>query len=305
MPNAKALAGSNRLAQCFRLLRDHWLATESTWSDSVRQRFEERYLAPLESAVDSAVNGIQAWPKSSTRSAATVPTGASCCEHHDVPARDRPSRRGPATPPAATEPEILRRERAVLRESSAWSPSAPPPRPRSKAPGPAAMPRPTPSTSGPGGRSARSRAARSRGARRRRAAPAVDRRGGDARRGRGEAGVRRRQPADRHGVRQAPRDGPQRARPRPAPRPPPASTPASSRPPRNTPRRSGRSTTSSRLADAHRERLAALAADYAKFGSTPSPRRRPRRTYASSTTRSTSCSTASPGWRPRSSCSRA
>lgn len=58
MPNAKALAGSHRLAQCFRLLRDPWLATEENWTDSVRQRFEERYLAPIESAVDSAVNGI-------------------------------------------------------------------------------------------------------------------------------------------------------------------------------------------------------------------------------------------------------
>ncbi len=60
MPNAKAMAGSTRLAQCFRLLREQWLATESTWSDSVRQRFEERYLAPIESAVDSATNGIAA-----------------------------------------------------------------------------------------------------------------------------------------------------------------------------------------------------------------------------------------------------
>jgi predicted component of type VI protein secretion system len=59
MPNARALAGSHRMAQCFRDLRDHWLATESTWSDSVRQRFEERYLTPIESAVQSAVNGIQ------------------------------------------------------------------------------------------------------------------------------------------------------------------------------------------------------------------------------------------------------
>jgi hypothetical protein len=58
MPNAKAIAGSHRLAQCFRQLREQWLATEATWSDSVRQRFEERYLAPIESAVDSAVNGI-------------------------------------------------------------------------------------------------------------------------------------------------------------------------------------------------------------------------------------------------------
>ena len=55
MPNAKVIAGSNRLSQTIRILGDHWLATEATWSDSVRQRFEERYLAPLESAVDSAV----------------------------------------------------------------------------------------------------------------------------------------------------------------------------------------------------------------------------------------------------------
>ncbi len=40
-------------------LRDQWLVTEATWSDSVRQRFEERYLAPIESAVDAAVNGMQ------------------------------------------------------------------------------------------------------------------------------------------------------------------------------------------------------------------------------------------------------
>lgn len=59
MPNAKALAGAHRLAQCFRLLRDEWLATEATWGDSVRQSFEERYLKPIESAVDSAVLGIQ------------------------------------------------------------------------------------------------------------------------------------------------------------------------------------------------------------------------------------------------------
>jgi hypothetical protein len=59
MPNAKVIAGSNRLGQTSRILRDQWLATEATWSDSVRQRFEERYLAPLESAVDSAVNGLQ------------------------------------------------------------------------------------------------------------------------------------------------------------------------------------------------------------------------------------------------------
>src|SRR5262249_4739390 len=48
MPNAKVLAGSNRLEQSARALREHWLATEATWSDVVRHRFEERHLAPLE-----------------------------------------------------------------------------------------------------------------------------------------------------------------------------------------------------------------------------------------------------------------
>ena len=57
MPNAKIMAGSTRLHQTVRALRDHWLVTEATWGDSVRQRFEERYLAPLEPAVDSAMNG--------------------------------------------------------------------------------------------------------------------------------------------------------------------------------------------------------------------------------------------------------
>ncbi|MHB1557024.1 MAG: hypothetical protein ACYC61_06060 [Isosphaeraceae bacterium] len=59
MPNAKALAGATRLGQSFRQLRDQWLATEATWSDEVRRRFEDRYLAPIESALDSATLGIQ------------------------------------------------------------------------------------------------------------------------------------------------------------------------------------------------------------------------------------------------------
>jgi hypothetical protein len=60
MPNAKVLAGATRLKQTTRVLRDQWLVTEETWSDAVRQRFEERYLAPLEPAVESAINGLQA-----------------------------------------------------------------------------------------------------------------------------------------------------------------------------------------------------------------------------------------------------
>ena len=58
MPNAKVMAGSTRLKQTIRVLQDQWLVTEATWSDSVRRRFEERYLAPLEPAVDSAMNGM-------------------------------------------------------------------------------------------------------------------------------------------------------------------------------------------------------------------------------------------------------
>jgi len=59
MPNAKVLAGSTRLHQTVRALKDQWLLAEATWGDQVRQRFEERYLAPLEPAVDSAINGLQ------------------------------------------------------------------------------------------------------------------------------------------------------------------------------------------------------------------------------------------------------
>ena len=56
MPNAKVMAGSTRLHQTVRALRDQWLVTEATWGDSVRRRFEERYLAPLEPAVDAAID---------------------------------------------------------------------------------------------------------------------------------------------------------------------------------------------------------------------------------------------------------
>jgi hypothetical protein len=59
MPNARVLAGSTRLHQTIRVLKDQWLVTEATWGDSVRRRFEERHLAPLEPAVDSAIKGMQ------------------------------------------------------------------------------------------------------------------------------------------------------------------------------------------------------------------------------------------------------
>jgi hypothetical protein len=59
MANAKVLANATHLKQLTRVLRDQWLVTEATWTDSVRGRFEERYLAPLESAVDSALHGME------------------------------------------------------------------------------------------------------------------------------------------------------------------------------------------------------------------------------------------------------
>ena len=59
MPNAKVMAGSNRLKETLRGLKDQWLVTEATWSDVVRRKFEDRYLAPIDPAVDAAVNGMQ------------------------------------------------------------------------------------------------------------------------------------------------------------------------------------------------------------------------------------------------------
>jgi hypothetical protein len=60
MPNAKVLAGTSRLKQSLRALKDQWLVTEATWNDSVRTRFEDRHLAPLDPAVDAAIIGMQA-----------------------------------------------------------------------------------------------------------------------------------------------------------------------------------------------------------------------------------------------------
>jgi hypothetical protein len=51
--------GSNRLEQTMRALKDQWLITEATWNDTVRRKFEERYLDPLDPAVDAAVGGMQ------------------------------------------------------------------------------------------------------------------------------------------------------------------------------------------------------------------------------------------------------
>ena len=59
MANAKVMAGATRLKQTIRILNDHWMTTEATWSDSTRRRFEDRHLAPLSTAVESSVAGLQ------------------------------------------------------------------------------------------------------------------------------------------------------------------------------------------------------------------------------------------------------
>jgi hypothetical protein len=59
MANANVMAGSNRLKHAIKALQEHWLVTEATWNDSVRQKFEERHLVPLDSAVDAATIGMQ------------------------------------------------------------------------------------------------------------------------------------------------------------------------------------------------------------------------------------------------------
>jgi hypothetical protein len=58
MANAHIVAGSNRLKFAVKALQEHWRMTEATWSDSVRRRFEERYILPIDSAADAALIGM-------------------------------------------------------------------------------------------------------------------------------------------------------------------------------------------------------------------------------------------------------
>jgi hypothetical protein len=59
MANANVMAGSSRLKHAIRSLQEHWRTTEATWNDSIRRRFEERHVAPLDPAVDAALIGMQ------------------------------------------------------------------------------------------------------------------------------------------------------------------------------------------------------------------------------------------------------
>jgi hypothetical protein len=59
MANANVIAGSHRLKNSLAALQEHWRQVEPGWDDSVRRRFEERYLLPLDPAADAARVGMQ------------------------------------------------------------------------------------------------------------------------------------------------------------------------------------------------------------------------------------------------------
>lgn len=59
MGNPNVHAGANRLKHSLRELLDRWEDTSAVWNDQVRREFEERQIRPLESAMNSALNGMQ------------------------------------------------------------------------------------------------------------------------------------------------------------------------------------------------------------------------------------------------------
>jgi hypothetical protein len=59
MGSTNVIAGANRIKSAMKALMERWLTTEATWNDSVRQRFEERYILPLDPAAEAAINGMR------------------------------------------------------------------------------------------------------------------------------------------------------------------------------------------------------------------------------------------------------
>ena len=116
MPNAKAMAGSTRLGQCFRVLRDQWLATEVDLErlgpSAIRgaiprpDRIGRRLRDPRH--LDHGRDPRTGTPRlfRPERAAVSITTS--------LPEISVTSVNG--SPTAEPEPEILRRERAVLRE---------------------------------------------------------------------------------------------------------------------------------------------------------------------------------------------
>ena len=144
MPNAKVMAGASRLKQTIRTLRDHWLVTEATWSDTVRVRFEERYLAPLDPATEAAVIGLQKLAEKLDLVRRDCSDQASPSEHLDPSVRNH--RAGfhprPRLPP---NPRSSREHQAPAR-SSTWFPARGRRGESGRVPRPRATPRPIPNS---------------------------------------------------------------------------------------------------------------------------------------------------------------
>lgn len=58
MANAAVISATNRLGHAMKTLKEQWDITGETWNDRVRHEFEDRYLTPIETAVNSAVDGM-------------------------------------------------------------------------------------------------------------------------------------------------------------------------------------------------------------------------------------------------------
>jgi hypothetical protein len=58
MNTANVSAGTAKLEHARKNLRVHWDATKDDWSDQVRQNFEEKHLAPMETRVQATIRGM-------------------------------------------------------------------------------------------------------------------------------------------------------------------------------------------------------------------------------------------------------
>jgi hypothetical protein len=58
MNAANMAAGTAKLEHALKTLRVHWDATKDDWNDQVRQDFEEKHLAPMETRVQAAIRGM-------------------------------------------------------------------------------------------------------------------------------------------------------------------------------------------------------------------------------------------------------
>jgi hypothetical protein len=58
MNTANVSAGTAKLEHAIKTLRVHWDATKDDWNDQVRQNFEEKHLAPMETRVQAASRGM-------------------------------------------------------------------------------------------------------------------------------------------------------------------------------------------------------------------------------------------------------